>query len=120
MRAARLSLALICFALSASASAALAAKPANEPFFPRAGNDGYNALAYEVGLAFKPKQGRVKAATTIEAAATGPLKRFSFDFFGPRVSEVEVDREPVRFRRRPGKLIVFAAAEIPAGARFTT
>lgn len=120
MRATRLSLAFICLALLVSASAALAAKPANEPFFPRAGNEGYNALSYEVSLAFKPKTGRVKAATTIEAAAAEPLKRFSFDFFGPRVSAVEVDREPVRFRRRPGKLIVFATAPIGAGARFAT
>jgi aminopeptidase N len=120
LRAARVSLALICLALCVSASAALAAKPASEPFFPRAGNGGYDALAYEVNLAFKPKTGRVKAATTIEAAATESLERFSFDFFGPRVSEVEVDREPVRFRRRPGKLVVFAEEAIAAGARFTT
>lgn len=120
MRATRLSLALICLAGLACAGGALAAKPVDEPFFPRAGNDGYNALAYEVSLAFKPKSGRVKAATRIEAAATEPLRRFSFDFFGPRVSEVEVDGEPVRFRRRPGKLIVTPAVEIAAGARFTT
>ena len=120
MRSTRLSLALICLAGLAGAGGALAAKPAGEPFFPRAGNDGYNALAYEVNIAFKPKSGRVKATTKIEAAASENLKRYSFDFFGPRVSVVELDREPVRFRRRPGKLIVFAATEIAAGERFTT
>lgn len=120
MRSTRLSLALVCLAGLVGAAAALAAKPANEPFFPLAGNDGYNALAYRVSLGFKPKTGRIKAETAIEAAATEALKRFSFDFFGPRVSAVEVDREPVRFRRRPGKLIVFAAAEIAKGERFTT
>jgi aminopeptidase N len=120
LRSTRLSLVLVCLALLVSASGALAAKPASEPFFPRAGNDGDDALAYEVNLAFKPKSGRVKAKTTIEAAATERLKRFSFDFFGPRVSEVEVDGEEVRFRRRPGKLIVSAGAEISKGARFTT
>jgi aminopeptidase N len=120
LRSTRLSLALVFLAGLAGATGAFAAKPASEPFFPRAGNDGYNALAYEVNLAFKPKSGRVKAATAIEAAATEPLKRFSLDFFGPRVSAVEVDGEPVRFRRRPGKLVVFAGEEITKGARFTT
>ena len=120
MRSARLSLVLVCLAGLACAAGALAAEPTSEPFFPRAGNEGYDALAYEVNLAFKPKLGRVKAITTVEAAATESLKRFSVDFFGPRVSEVEVDGEPVRYRRRPGKLIVLAGREIAAGARFTT
>jgi aminopeptidase N len=120
LRAARLSLTLICLAGLSAATVAFAAKPANEPFFPRAGNDGYDALAYRVSLGFKSKSGRIKAETAIEAAATEPLKRFSFDFFGPRVSEVEINREPVEFRRRPGKLIVSAPAEIAKGAPFTT
>jgi aminopeptidase N len=120
LRSTRLSLALICLAGLASAGGALAAKPASEPFFPRAGNRGYDALAYEVSLGFKPQSGRVKAIARIEAGATESLKRFSFDYFGPRVSAVEVDGEPARFRRRPGKLIVSPAAPIAAGARFAT
>lgn len=120
MRSTRLSLALICLAGLAAAGGALAAKPAEEPFFPRAGNRGYDALAYEVSLGFKPKSGRVKAVARIEAAATERLNRFSFDFFGPRVSAIEVDGEPVRFGRRPGKLIVFPAAPVATGAHFDT
>jgi aminopeptidase N len=120
LRSRRFILALVCLTGLAGAAGALAAKPANEPFFPRAGNDGYNALAYRVSLGFKPKSGRIKAETAIEAAATEPLKRFSFDFFGPRVSEVKMGREPVRFRRRPGKLIVFPAQPIATGETFTT
>jgi aminopeptidase N len=120
LRSRRLSLAFVCLAGLVGATGAFAAKPANEPFFPRAGNDGYDALAYRVSLGFKPKSGRIKAETAIEAAATEPLKRFSFDFFGPRVSEVELGGESVDFRRRPGKLIVFATEEVAAGERFTT
>ncbi|HEY5941606.1 MAG TPA: M1 family metallopeptidase [Solirubrobacterales bacterium] len=120
MRSRRFILALVCLTGLAGAAGALAAKPANEPFFPRAGNDGYDALAYRVSLGFKPKSGRIKAETAIEAAATAPLKRFSFDFFGPRVSEVEVGGEPAGLRRRPGKLIVFPAQPIATGETFTT
>lgn len=119
MRSTRLSLVFACLACLAGAGGALAAEPAGEPFFPRAGNEGYDALAYEVSIAFEPKSGRIRAVTAIEAAASEPLKRFSLDFFGPRVTAVEIGGEPARFRRRPGKLIVDPAAEIAAGSRFT-
>jgi aminopeptidase N len=96
----------------------MAAKPKGEPFFPRAGNDGYDALDYEVRLVYEPKGERIKASTTITADATEPLRRFSLDFFGPQVSEVLVGGDPASFRRRPGKLVVFFPEEIEKGARF--
>jgi aminopeptidase N len=120
LRSTRLSLALICLVMaSAGAGAALAAKPAGEPFFPGAGNRGYDALHYTVNLAYKPKRGRLTGFTKVTAAATAGLRRFSLDFFGPRVSAVEVDGEPARFRRRPGKLTVVPAEPIGQGTEFT-
>jgi len=120
LRSTRLSLALICSALLVLAGtvAALAAKPKAEPFFPRAGNEGYDALHYEVKLRYKSKSGQIEAAATIAATATEPLRRFSLDFSGPRVGEVLVDGEPASFRRKPGKLIVFSPAQIEKGAEF--
>lgn len=120
MRATRFSSVILAVIALAGAAQALAAKPAGEPFFPQAGNEGYDALHYDVTLAYKPNGGRIKAATAIEAAATEPLKRFSFDFVGPKVSKVEVGGEPASFRRKPGKLIVFAPRRIAKGERFTT
>jgi aminopeptidase N len=121
LRASRISVAALCLATFAwSAAAGIAAKPAGEPFFPRAGDRGYDALSYLVRLAYQPKSRGIKAATTVEATATEGLESFSFDFFGPRVTEVLVDNEPARYRRRPGKLVVFPAAEIEGGAGFTT
>jgi aminopeptidase N len=120
LRSTRLSLALVALLVLAGAAQALAAKPLNEPFFPRAGNAGYDALHYDVRLTYKPKGGRIEATTGIEAEATDSLTSFSFDFFGPRVEEVEVDGQPAGFRRRPGKLIVVPAGGIGRGERFTT
>jgi aminopeptidase N len=118
LRSIGLSLAFVCLAGLAAAPPALAATPAREPFFPRAGNSGYDALAYRVRLDYRPRDGGIGATTRIEARATEPLSRFSLDFFGPAVSEVTVDREPASFRRRPGKLIVLPAGQIAAGDRF--
>jgi len=121
LRALRISLAIVCLAVFGWAAAgALAVKPADEPFFPRAGNRGYDALGYRVRLAYKPRDGRIKAITTVEATATEGLRSFSFDFFGPRVGKVLVDGQWARHRRRPGKLVVFPKEEIEPGARFTT
>jgi aminopeptidase N len=120
LRSTRLSLAIVGLVALLGAAQAVAAKPAGEPFFPAAGNAGYDALHYEVRLTYKPQGGRIKAATEIEAVATEPLKSFSFDFFGPEVSEVKVGFEGARFRRKPGKLIVSAPQEIAKGERFTT
>ena len=118
MRSTRLSLALlVLFALTAGQAAA--AKPADEPFFPRAGNPGYDALHYDVRLTYRSKGGRIEAVTKVEAMATDTLRSFSFDFFGPPVSEAKVDFQPAGFDRKPGKLIVRPATPIPAGERFT-
>lgn len=119
MRSTRFSLAIVGLLALVGAPQALALKPANEPFFPGAGNEGYDALHYDVRLAFKPKDGRIEAATEVEAVATERLKSFSFDFFGPTVDAVEVGGEPASFRRRSGKLIVTPVAEVAKGERFT-
>lgn len=120
MRSTRLSLMLVGLLALVGAAQAVAAKPANEPFFPRAGNKGYDAVHYEVRLTYKPKGGRIKASTEIDAVATQSLKGFSLDFLGPEVEEVKVGGEPARFRRRPGKLFISPAVAIARGESFTT
>ena len=114
MRSTRLSL-LIFLVASALASNVAAAE---EPFFPRAGNRGYDALEYAVKLTYRPGREGIVASTTIDARATESLGRLSLDFFGPRVNEVRVDRQPVSFRRRSGKLIVHPREEIAPGSEF--
>jgi aminopeptidase N len=119
LRSTRLSLAVVALLALVGAAQALAVKPGNEPFFPNAGNEGYDALHYDVRLTYKPKGGRIEARTAVEAVATERLKSFSFDFFGPKVEEVEAGGQPAEFRRRPGKLVVTPAGEIAKGETFT-
>jgi aminopeptidase N len=94
-------------------------KPVNEPFFPRAGNPGYDAGHYRVDIRYDPQTHGVDAETTMEAVATQGLKRFSLDFFGPKVAAVKVDRKGAGFSRGSGKLTVIPQQPLPAGARFT-
>ena len=102
-----------------SAAPAVSAAPTAEPFFPRAGNKGYDVLSYEVRLTYNPRSRRVVASTAIVALATGDLSRFSFDFFGPEIDEVDM-AEGSFFYRRPGKLWVVPETGIERGSRFRT
>jgi aminopeptidase N len=118
LRALRFSLLLLWFiSLGCAAGAALAAKAGHEPFFPHAGNRGYDAHAYEVNLDYHPS-GRVSTKMTLVADATQPLHRFSLDFFGPRVTQVKVNNETARFRRSKGKLIISPDADPRKGELF--
>jgi aminopeptidase N len=108
LRAPRLSLFALCLAVVAvGVPPAQAGTAADEPFFPQAGNRGYDVTDYEVDLAYS-RSGRVEAKATINARVTETRKSFSFDFRGPRVTRVEVGGGPggVSFRRNRRKLIV--------------
>lgn len=91
-----------------------------EPFFPHAGNAGYDALAYHVRLSFRPTGGTISATTTMTATANTGLARFSLDYAGPQVKRVLVEGEPARFQRKPGKLVVRPARPIARGQTFET
>jgi aminopeptidase N len=100
--------------LTASAASA-------EPFFPRAGNPGYDAGHYDVRLSYQPRSGVLEATATIEATATvGRLARFSLDLYGLRVTGVSVDGEAAAFSRGSDKLKITPASPLQDGQRFTT
>jgi aminopeptidase N len=113
----RISLLLGLLACCCLAAPAAAEKPANEPFFPYAGNRGYDAVGYKVHLDYR-RDGRIKADTVVIARATQALNRFSLDFFGPRVTEVRLAGGAARIQRKRGKLIVFPKKPIAKGATF--
>lgn len=122
MRSTRLSLAILAVLALAGAAQAVAAKPAGEPFFPRAGSHDYDVSDYLVRLAYEPQNGRrVRATVRITATAKRQLDgSFSLDFVGPRVMGVEVGGEAVKFDRDGAKLRVFPDRAIPKGTEFTT
>ena len=115
MRTTRLSLLIISLALGVTAPAA-AAKSANEPFFPHAGNRGYNALDYEVLIDYEGR-GRIFGETMITAVATQRLRQASFDFAGPKIVRLE-GLPGSTYRRRGDKLIYVPEQPIPKGSEF--
>ena len=114
MRSARLGLLSFLLGLGLLAPGAAAA---DEPFFPGAGNSGYDVVGYNVRLTYRGDE-TIDATTGIKAIATRRLRRFSLDFFGPEVREVRVDGRAAPFGRRPGKLRVPVAQEVEPGRPF--
>ncbi|REE96097.1 peptidase M1-like protein [Thermomonospora umbrina] len=87
-------------------------------YFPAAGNGGYDALDYDVALAYRA-DGTVSAATTMKARATQDLTGFSLDYRGPRVRSVAVDGRRATFARKGQELTVVPTQPLPRGAEFT-
>ncbi|QCR18356.1 M1 family aminopeptidase [Agrococcus sp. SGAir0287] len=119
---------------TASSTAAAAAEPvpgaqtSGDAMFPNVGNGGYDALDYDVAIAWTP--GATLAASTIEATSTmtaraeGELSSFSLDFEGLVVDAVTVNGQPATWERivDPAsitfKLVITPAA--PVSGTFTT
>ena len=89
-----------------------------DPYFPLAGNGGYEVDDYELRIRFNPGKGRIGATARIRATSTQALSAFNLDLRGLRVSSVTVDGVPARRRHRGGELTVVPAAPIPAGVAF--
>src|SRR5690606_23732943 len=89
-----------------------------DPYFPQAGNGGYDARHYDLNLAYDPSSRKLTARTTMLATATRDLSRFNLDFSGPKVRAVSVNGRPAKFRRAGSELVVTPAARISHGDDF--
>jgi aminopeptidase N len=108
--------AVAAFLLGAGAAQA---RGLGDPFFPGAGNPGYDVLSYEARLSYSPQSGGLRATATISATASRRLRRFSLDLDGMRVTGVTVDGSRARFSRGGGKLTVVPPMPSEAGDLFT-
>ncbi|WP_150956233.1 M1 family metallopeptidase [Microbacterium testaceum] len=99
--------------VSSSVAPAVAADPVDgartsgDAMFPNVGNGGYDALNYDIDLAWTPDAvqtgsvvaGSIVATSTMTARASAPLRSFSLDFEGLVVDSVTVDGTPAAWQR---------------------
>ena len=82
-------------------------RTSGDAMFPNVGNGGYDALNYDVSLAWSPTgvdSGLITgdittATTTMTARALEPLRSFSLDFEGMTISAVTVNGTPATWER---------------------
>jgi aminopeptidase N len=77
-----------------------------DPFFPLAGNGGYDVSHYSLRLDYDVASRRLVGSATISATATQDLSRFDLDLRGFDVSRVAVDGRAASFRRDGQELVI--------------
>lgn len=90
-----------------------------DPFFPLAGNGGYDVSNYSLTLTYDPRTRRLAGSATISATATQNLSRFDLDLRGFDVSRLAVDGRSAAFNRDGQELVINPRIGLRAGQRFT-
>jgi aminopeptidase N len=112
-------LALLAAAAPAGAATFTPGAPgAGDPFFPLAGNGGYDVGNYSLRLDFEPQNNALDARAVISARATQDLSRFDLDLRGLHVGKVTVDGTAAGFTRDGQELVITPAAGIRKGRGF--
>src|SRR3954462_15713860 len=87
-----------------------------DPFFPLAGNGGYDVSNYALTLDYAPEGNRLRGSALITATATQALSRFDIDLRGFAISRLEVDGRPATFTREgEQELVITPRRTLPGG-----
>ena len=89
-----------------------------DPYFPKAGNGGYDVAHYGLRLRYTPKSNRLSARTRIIATATENLSRFDLDFRHLNVTGLRVAGKRASFKRRGQELVITPRHGLRKGKRF--
>ena len=90
-----------------------------DPFFPLAGNGGYDVTHYSLDLGYDPATRRLDGAATINATATQNVSRFDLDLRGFDVASVAVDGRAASFTRDGQELVITPQVGLRSGRPFT-
>ena len=70
-----------------------------DPYYPFAGNGGYDVRHYSLNLDYVRSTNFLKASTTVTARATQDLRRFNLDLRGFTITKLTVNHLPASYRR---------------------
>ncbi|MEU5213061.1 M1 family metallopeptidase [Streptomyces sp. NPDC020742] len=125
-RSARRTSRWLALATAVASAATIAAAPqpspgasgAGDPYFPKMGNGGYDALHYDLGVSYQPGSGRLDGRTTLTAKATQNLSSFDLDLQKLHVDAVRVNGRRAHFARSGDEITVRPDFPLHRGARF--
>jgi aminopeptidase N len=91
-----------------------------DPFFPDAGNGGYDVAHYALTLSYEPSTNQLSGTAQITATATQNLSSFNLDLRGFRISRLLVDGQAASFARDGvHELVITPVAGLTSGSVFT-
>jgi aminopeptidase N len=105
-------------AAAPAARAAVGAPGAGDPYFPDAGNGGYDVADYSLDLSYDPASKQLEGTAVILATATQSLSRFDLDLRALSVRGISVDGRPAGFRRSGQELVITPAGALRRGLPF--
>ena len=88
-----------------------------DPYFPTAGNGGYDVERYTLKVRYDPANDELRGTATVRATATADLSPFNLDLAGLTVRRVTVDGSPARHAREGDELVVTPARRPDRGQR---
>ena len=89
-----------------------------DPYYPLAGNGGYDVGHYSLKLTYQPAENHLAGRATIRATATQDLSSFNLDLRGFAVKRVLVDGVEATFSRDGQELTITPATGIVNGTTF--
>src|SRR5262245_2567418 len=120
---AALSMAVFGLAMAGPTASAVAFEPGppglGDPFFPNAGNGGYDVTHYSLTLAYEPSTNLLSGTAEITATATMNLSRFDLDLRGFSISRLLVDGQDASFTRDGQELVIAPKSGLKSGTVFT-
>lgn len=98
----------------------IGADSAGDDYTPKRGNGGYEVDSYFLDLHYRVPSNYLRALAVISIRTTQPLEKLTFDLTGLSVAKVTIGgRRVKKFVARAGKLAIWPAATIEAGASVT-
>jgi aminopeptidase N len=92
-----------------------------DPYYPAAGNGGYDVTHYDLALTWDPDARHMTGEAAVTATATQALSSFVLDLAGMEVAAVSVDGEEAAFAREGDRDLRITPAEpLAAGGAFTS
>ncbi|WP_175437054.1 M1 family metallopeptidase [Streptomyces hawaiiensis] len=89
-----------------------------DPYFPKAGNGGYDVTHYGLRLAYDPDAHHLTGTATLTARAAKDLSAFNLDLLGMEVEKVTVGGESARWNRAGQELTVRPHGDIDRDETF--
>jgi len=104
---------------SASAQSFVAGAPGlGDPYFPLAGNGGYDVEHYSLDLDYQRAGNQLDATAVIVATATQSISQFDVDLRGFEISRLTVNGLPARFARDGQEVVVTPRLGLRVGRPF--
>jgi aminopeptidase N len=125
-RSARRTSRWLALATAVASAATIAAAPGaspgapgiGDPYFPKLGNGGFDALHYDLGVSYEPGSGRLDGRTTLTARATKNLSAFDLDLQKLTVDSVRVNGRRAHFTRSGDEISVRPDYPLRRGKKF--